>query len=296
MQLSVIIACYNGAATLAETLEGLTAQRWERPWEIILADNGSTDGSVALFERHARAHPAIPMRVIDASARRGKPHALNVGIAAARGRSVAFCDADDVPGEGWLAAIGEALETHPFVAARMDYDRLNRGWVREYRGHTQERELERLPFLPALYHTGGGTMAFRKEVFDKAGPFDPDFVYCEDADFSIRAQLAGFPLHLVPEAVMHIRSRDALAAIYRQNFNWSRYTMKLVKRYRAQGVSIKGGWRGYLRHGRRFLVPYARRGVRALRASPRERAVLSAGLGNLTGRFVGSIAYWTSPY
>ena len=57
--LSVIIACRNGAATLAETLEGLAAQRWDRPWEVVLADNGSTDGSVALFEGFARAHAEL---------------------------------------------------------------------------------------------------------------------------------------------------------------------------------------------------------------------------------------------
>ena len=50
---SVIIACLNGAATLGETLDSLTAQRWDRPWEIVFADNGSTDASVAIFEEHA---------------------------------------------------------------------------------------------------------------------------------------------------------------------------------------------------------------------------------------------------
>ena len=111
--LSVIIACRNGAATLGETLEGLVAQRWDRPWEIVLADNGSTDGSAALFRAVAAAHPECRMRVVDASGRPGKPFALNTGIAAARAPALAFCDADDVPGEGWLAAMGKALPTTP---------------------------------------------------------------------------------------------------------------------------------------------------------------------------------------
>ena len=132
--LSVIIACRNGAATLLETLEGLAAQAWDRPWEVVLADNGSTDGSVALFEGFARAQPQLAMRVVDAAARRGKPFALNTAIAAARAPAVAVCDADDVPGEGWLAAMGAALERHAIVACRIDFDRLNAGWIRRTPG------------------------------------------------------------------------------------------------------------------------------------------------------------------
>lgn len=292
VQLSVIIACLDGEATLSETLDGLSAQRWDRSWEIILADNGSTDGSVELFQAHARAHPELAMRVLDASAVRGKSHALNAAIAAAQGRAIAICDADDVPGTGWLAAMGQALARHPFVAARMDYDRLNHGWVRRYRGHAQERGLEPLPFLPGFVHTGGGLMGFRKSLFEKIGPFDPAFPCCEDTDFCIRAQLAGYRIRFVPQAVMHIRSRDVIAHIYRQNFNWAKYTVKLAKRYRARGVATDGSWRRFWRQGKSFL----RQRLHSPKRDMKERAVLSAGLGDLTGKLAGSIVYRTTPH
>ena len=64
MKISVIIACRNEERTLAETLEGVAAQEWDQPWEVLFADNGSTDGSRAIFERFAAGRP--DWRLIDA--------------------------------------------------------------------------------------------------------------------------------------------------------------------------------------------------------------------------------------
>ena len=119
-ELSVIIACFNGAETLEETLASLVVQEWDRPWEILFADNGSTDASAALFAAGARAHPGVRMRAVDAGAEKGKSYALNLGIRMAAGRALLFCDADDTVAPGWLAAMGAALDRHPFVAARID--------------------------------------------------------------------------------------------------------------------------------------------------------------------------------
>ena len=96
-EISVIVASRNAAATIAETLEGLSAQEWDGAWEIVLADNGSTDDTVAIFREHAGRHPGIPMRLVDAGQRRGKSHALNVGIRAALER---HAEPGAVPGDG----------------------------------------------------------------------------------------------------------------------------------------------------------------------------------------------------
>ena len=145
LDISVIIACFNGAATLPEALDSLVTQRWSRPWEIVFADNGSTDASVQIFEDYARRHPDLRMRVVDAGQRQGKNHALNVGIQAAEGRALLLCDADDTMAPGWLAAMGTALDRHAFVAARMDIRALNPDWTLAQRRLAQERELARCP-------------------------------------------------------------------------------------------------------------------------------------------------------
>ena len=294
--LSVVIACRNGAATLRETLEGLAAQDWDRPWEVVLADNGSTDGSGALFDGFARAHPALGMRRVDASARRGKAFALNTAIAAARAPAVAFCDADDVPGDGWLAAMGAALERHAVVACRMDFDRLNPGWTRRSRGEMQRAGLDRLAFLPALVHAGGGTMGVRRAVAEAIGGFDEGFGYLEDTEFGLRAQLAGHEIVFVPEAVMHVRARDALVPIFRQSYNWGRYEMKLVSRYRDRGIAFDGGWRNYLGNWRRLLRRHLANGLRPGPETMSNAAWLRTGAGRLCGQLAGMLRHRVPPY
>lgn len=294
--LSVIIACRNGAATLAETLEGLALQRWDRPWEIILADNGSTDGSAALFEAFARTHPDLAMRVVDAAATPGKPFALNTAIAAARAPAVVFCDADDVPGDGWLAAMGEALERHTIVASRMDFARLNPGWLGRSRGTLQHDGLESLAFLPRFVHAGGGTMGLQRRLVDEIGGFDPDFPYLEDTEFCVRAQIAGHAIAFVPGAVMHVRGREELGPLFRQSYNWGLYEMKIVSRYRDQGVAFDGGWRHYLASWRRLLRHHLRKGLRPQPETMLNAAWLRSGAGRLSGQLVGILRDRVPPY
>ncbi len=303
--LAVIIACRNGAATLGETLEGLAAQEWDRPWEVILADNGSSDGSVSLFQAFAAAHPrpetgkGPAWRVIDASAEAGKPYALNLAIAATAAPAVAFCDADDVVGAGWLAAMGTALQTHPIVASRIDFDRLNPGWIGRSRGALQQTGLEAIGFLPDRVHAGGGTLGLQTRVVDTVGGFDRAFAYLEDTEFTLRAQDAGFAITFVPEAVMHVRARDALQPIFRQSYNWGRSEMQLVARYRDR-APFEGGWGHYLGRWRQLLRHHLRQGLRppADTGAPGFMSAvwLRSGAGRLSGQFVGMIRHGVPPY
>ena len=245
-EISVVIACYNGEATIAETLEALVRQEWDGGWEIILSDNGSTDFSVEIFQKIADANPEIPMRVVNASQRPGQPHALNTGVQAAFGQAVVFCDADDVVAPGWLSAMAGALRNHDFVAARMDLQKLNEDWVYQSRINTQQKELPKIAYPPYLYHAGGGTIGFRKAVFEKIGEFDHSLPCLHDTDFCFRAQLAGFKIQYLPEAVICIRFRSDLNAIFWQAYNYARYNVTLSKRYQNYCPARKNRWKRFI--------------------------------------------------
>lgn len=245
--LSVIICCYNGELTLVDTLEALSNQKWAGSWEVILSDNGSTDQSVATFQDFATHHPVVPMRVVDASAKRGTPYARNVGVREASGSSILFCDADDVVGTDWLSTMAAALERYDFVAARLDLKKLNPQWIADVRRNSQEFELPRAPYPPYLHHAGGGTMGFRKTVFERIGGFDESLARLQDTDFCFRAQLIGVDLHFVPEAVVYVRARSDVGAIYRQAYNQARYSLVLSKRYGEYGPPKPKRWRRFLR-------------------------------------------------
>jgi glycosyltransferase involved in cell wall biosynthesis len=174
MKLSIIIPCYNGADTISEQLDALSRQHWNEPWEVLVVDNRSTDNSMDIVKRYQGRIPNL--QIVDASERQGQPYALNVGAKAASGEYLAFCDADDVVGSGWVAAMGSALKKNDFVACRMDFEKLNSPWICAARRNPQKDGSNVYRYPPYLPHAGGGTIGVKKAVFQKVGGFDEAFL------------------------------------------------------------------------------------------------------------------------
>lgn len=253
MKLSVIIPCYNAANTIADQLEALAGQHWSEPWEVIVADNGSTDESMVIVKQYRERLPNL--RIVDASARQGQPYALNVGARAAVGDALAFCDADDVVGSGWVAAMGKALSKYDFVACRFDIERLNVPWVQKSRGNPQPDGIQKYDYPPYLPHAGGGSLGVKRSLHETIGGFDETLPILHDTDYCWRLQLAGTELHFVPDAVIHVRYRDTLGGIYRQARGYAEYNVLLYKRYRPLGMpelSWKTGVKAWVRLLRRL--------------------------------------------
>jgi glycosyltransferase involved in cell wall biosynthesis len=220
-RLSVVIAAYDAQDTLGAQLDALRAQRPAWPWEVLVCDNGSTDGTRALVERH-RAAGMPEVRVVDASARRGPAAARNIGVAAARGRLVAFCDADDVVGDGWVAAVDRGLATHRVVAGPFEIDRLVEGSPFRVTWSSQLHGLTRSGVLDGLVTAGAGNLAMHRSVFEEVDGFDEEFSTAEDDDLCLRMQLAGHPIGFEPGMLLHVRRRGGLRVVARQAFAYGR--------------------------------------------------------------------------
>jgi len=234
VRLSVIIPCLNEAEWIARQLEALAAQQWPEPWEVIVSDNGSTDASRQIAERYAATLPKL--RVVDASDRKGQAHAKNVGARAAAGTAIAFCDADDEVAPGWVAAMGEALSRHDFVASRFEIEKLNPAWVRAGRGTPQRDGVMKHWYPPFLPHAGGCGLGVRRALHEAVGGFDERWPVHEDTDYCFRIQLAGTPLMFAPDAVVHVRFQRTLSGVYRQASSWGKYNVLLYKTYRPLGM------------------------------------------------------------
>lgn len=113
---SVITIFHQAERFFEEAIDSVLAQTFVG-WELLLADDGSTDGGTAIARRYAAAHPDR-IRYLDhpGHANRGMSETRNLGIAAARGRYVAFLDADDVYLPEKLARQVEILERRPTAA------------------------------------------------------------------------------------------------------------------------------------------------------------------------------------
>jgi glycosyltransferase involved in cell wall biosynthesis len=117
---SIVIATHNRSALLGQTLDALAGQTWPADQlEIIVADNGSTDGTRAVVQR-AASRGGAPMRYLFVP-QPGKSHAVNAALEIARGDVLAFTDDDVLPEPGWIPALVRAVRETPadFVAGRI---------------------------------------------------------------------------------------------------------------------------------------------------------------------------------
>jgi glycosyltransferase involved in cell wall biosynthesis len=282
VRLSVIIPCYNGAEYLGMQLESLARQKWDEPWEIVLADNRSTDDSVVIARQYQEKLPNL--RIVSASEKQGKPYAVNVAAWSAKGEALLFVDADDEVGEGWLSAMGEALKKRDFVASRIDIEKLNSVELQKARPNPQKDGLQQYTYPPYLPHAGGGTLGIKRSLFEAVGGMDENMLLLEDTDLCWRLQNSGTKLYFVPEAVLHYRYRGTVFSLFKQGIGYGEYNVVLYKRYRSYGMPKLNPKKGLYKWVRLFLhLP------RLLNNEQRPRFMRV--LGWNIGRLIGSVKH-----
>lgn len=234
MQLSVVIPVLNVGPLLANQLDALLRQEHDEPWEIVLADNGSTDVSTLRIARDYARAQGRRVRLLDASSVRGKSAAINAGVRAAEGALLAFCDGDDVVGPGWVSAMARSLAEHHFVCGPLEYDLLNPAWAVRARGGGPDQLTGPLfiPGGPPWPFALGANMGVRREVHDQVDGYDEELTYGgEDLDYCWRLAEQGVQLQWEPQAVVHYRNRQDLRGIFRQSRAYSAAHMRLQDRW-----------------------------------------------------------------
>jgi glycosyltransferase involved in cell wall biosynthesis len=197
----------------------------------VIADNGCTDGTLDVVDRWADRLPAV--RVVDARDRRGINRARNAGTAAARGDFLAFCDADDVAAPGWLAAMASAADGADIVGGRLEWETLNAPIVLAWRYQEPMTELMDDGFLS---YAPGGNLGVWTAIAREIG-WDEQFTYgSSDHGFAWNAQLAGYRLAYVPEALMQQRFRGTIRDMAVQQYRYGRSTPRLYRAFRDTGM------------------------------------------------------------
>jgi len=219
--LSVIVVNWNGREHLDVCLGSLLRQTLARI-EIILVDNGSSDGSLALVaERFGAA-----VRVVALPDNRGYAGGLNAGLCVARGRFLLPLNSDTEVAPTCCALLVAAADAHPTtgmfapkilafddrqlidnVGHMLYADGLSRGRGRLERDRGQYDTAEEIA-LPS-----GCAVLLRRSMLADIGLFDADlFAYCDDTDLGLRGRLAGWRCRSVPDAMVFHKYSAASAA------------------------------------------------------------------------------------
>jgi glycosyltransferase involved in cell wall biosynthesis len=191
--ISVIIPCYNAEAYLAEAIE--SARRQEAgPLDIVVIDDGSTDGSAGVARRFGEA-----VRY-EYQANAGISAARNRGVERAGGRYLAFLDADDVWPDGSLTTRLDILRAYPGTACVF-------GAVEEFVSPDfRESSGARMPLAhPAQAARLAGSMLIEREAFLRVGLFDPRLTVGETLDWMARAEDAGIGMRAADAVVLRRR-------------------------------------------------------------------------------------------
>jgi glycosyltransferase involved in cell wall biosynthesis len=229
---SVVIPARNAAHLIGDQLSALAAQTYSGPWEVIVADNGSTDRTATSVLEMADRLPDL--RVVDASKRSGASHARNIGALEADGDYLLFVDADDQVRHTWLEEMACVAPQADAVGGDILSYFVRKDGTRVVEVATMDglpTVFEFWPFAPA------GNFGIRKDVFGEIGGFNEDYRVCEDVEISWRIHTSGHSLRFVPGAVLECRERSGWWTLARQSYAYARGYPHLYRDFRRLGMT-----------------------------------------------------------
>jgi GT2 family glycosyltransferase len=218
--ISVVVVTWNRRDLLRSCLQTLNRQKLEQPFEVVVVDNGSDDGSPEMVLREFAKNPVFRLKLIRNQVNRGFCAGNNQGFAASDSEFVALLNNDAEAEPDWLAALVRAFEGRPEVGMaaskilvhedprRIDKvghliypDGQNRG---RGSGELDAGQFDRIEEV--LWPDGCAAM-YRRAMLDQIGGFDEDFfAYADDAELGLRGRIAGWKCLYMPGArVRHHR-------------------------------------------------------------------------------------------
>src|SRR5262245_20824333 len=192
--ISCIIPVFNGERYLREAVDSILQQTY-RPLEVILIDDGSTDGTAAVaagyeeqitYLRQSNAGPAA---------------ARNLGLSVARGEFLAFLDADDLWHQEKLACQMARFATRPELEWCLTY--LQNFWIAELSEEAAKwRNHQSMQPLPGYLLQ---TLLAKRTVFDSIGQFNPQLSIGEETDWFLRAIEQQTVMEMLPDVLVYRR-------------------------------------------------------------------------------------------
>jgi len=239
---TVVVPVRNGAGVIGSQLRALDNQTIARDLEVIVVDDGSSDGTADIVETHLSTHDFADLVLIRRSRRGGPNAARNDGIGQARTAHILLCDGDDVVDRHWaerLLAVLEAetcdstLVTGLGVSLTED-DLLGADVLLD------PTRMTRRPFML------GGNGGFARSLAVRLGGFDEQIrAGGTERDFCLRAEYVGARIVLVPDALIGYRTPVGRLAQVRAALRRTRGHAYLWQRHRARVGADAGSGRPF---------------------------------------------------
>lgn len=215
-KVSVVLTTRNEGKNLRHLLDSLVHQ--ENLHEVVLVDSESTDETVAVAESYRSRFERFTLLV--QRCRRGEGR--NLGAERTTGDLLAFIDGDCIANAFWLRRLSRAWAGDPLRVVA------GQTLLTGYWAFTKLHRVE-------LPHQGQDTtwptcnLAYPRDLFQRIGGFDPEFITAEDIDLNLRAIAAGAQIVHVPDAIVYARARDSATGFLRQAY-WNGYGRKQLTR------------------------------------------------------------------
>lgn len=234
---SFVIPVLNGERHLAEVLAAILAQRDGRPFEVLVVDDGSTDGSRGVAERTGGV-------TVLSGEGRGAAAALNLGVQRAAHPIICQVDQDVVIHPGWMRTLVEALERDPALAAAQgrylpsgEADPFARVSALDLDDRYAAIDGDRLD------HVCTGNAAYRAAALRAVGLFDESLGYGYDNDLAYRLGDAGHGLSFCRAATSSHRWREGALAYLRTQYGVGYGRLDVIRKHRKRvlGDRVSGG-------------------------------------------------------
>lgn len=193
----MVVATHNRRDKIGKLLDAMALQETSAPFEVVVVDDGSSDGTWEELERR-RERPAVRLRALHRDRAGGPAAARNEGWRAAHGEHILFTDDDCEPHPGWVEALSQALRSGDLGMAQG----LTRPRHEEWDGSGPFARTMWVMEEDGFYATCN--MGYRREILERIGGFDERFrhPFGEDTDLAWRAIDTGAKAAFVPEAVV----------------------------------------------------------------------------------------------
>jgi len=242
--ISVVVAVRNERQHIKKCLASLFRQDYDG-YEVIVVDGMSDDGTYELLQELQKDYNFKLLRNEKKNAAAGR----NIGIKEARGEAIAFIDGDAVAAEDWLKNIKRAFEESGAAAVGgPDLLPADSGYKERVIAYVMTSPLARGGKLnPSTQHTMMDkkryvehiptcNLCIKKEIFEKVGLFDENFVKGQDLELNFRIRSAGYKIFYSPSIkVVHYRKQH-IRHFARQIYKWAKAKVAVIKKHGFHGI------------------------------------------------------------